>query len=1396
MIDPIPHPTRLLKIVAGLARWSLGLLLAFWLLLTIAWGALHGWIVPRIGDFRPQIQAHAARALGVPVEIGAITAHTEGLIPSIELSDVALLDASGRAALRLPRVVVALSPRSLLNGGFEQLYVEGPELDIRRAADGRIYIAGLTFAENQGDNNAAADWLFSQGEVFIKGGTVRWTDEQRKAPELALEKVDLLLRNGNWHHHMRLDATPPQEWGDRFTVVGLFRAPLLRARDGNWKHWSGQLFADFARVDVSRLRHHADVGIEVAQGRGALRAWADVQRGQIVGGTADLALADVNTTLSPELQALVLPNIQGRLGGRRLNGGFEFSTQALQFETDDGLIWPGGNVRLVHTSASGKTPEQGELRADRLDLAALAQVATRLPLGATAHDAVRTYAPKGLVDEIQANWKGPLDQLQQYQVRGRIRGLALAGEATAAAPTHLGLRGATVDLDMTQSGGKAALTVASGALVLPGVFEDPILPLDRLSADVRWQLDGGRIAVQANDVQFANADAQGEARATWHTSDASKAPHRSRFPGVLDLTGTLTRADGTRVHRYLPLSIPAESRHYVRDAVVAGSASNVQFRVKGDLHDLPFNDPKQGEFRIAARVKDVTYAYVPPPLQPANTLPWPALTELSGELIFERSSMQVRGASGSFAGRQGLRLSKVEAKIPDLSHTVVGVNAEARGPLAELLALMTTSPLGGMTGNALDKASGAGNADFQLRLSLPINDINKSKVQGSVTLAGNELRITPDTPVLSRVRGVVQFSETGFSLNNVQAQALGGSVRLEGGMKALAANAPATESAVQLRAQGTATAEGLQQTPQLGMLAQLARRASGSAPYTMTLAFRRGVPELQVSTSLQGLALALPAPLGKSAESSLPLRFETQVTRESLAGLTHASAANSGAATSPLHDQVTLDLGALGAATYVRDVSGPQARVLRGTVGVGLGIGESAPMPGQGVAANINQAKIDVDAWEEVLTQAAGATPAGRAATDIAASKAQTAPIAQEYIPTTLALRTRELTLQGRTLHNVVAGALREDTVWRANLDATELNGYLEYRPPGSPEAANGRLFARLSRVNMPQSEVTQVESLLDEQPGTLPALDIVVDDFELRGKRLGRVELEAQNRGGEGAQREWRLSKFNVLSPDASFTANGNWAVLNAAGLGPRATERRTVLNFKLDIRDSGDLLARMGMADVVKRGKGRMEGQVAWVGAPFSPDYLSMTGQINLNIESGQFLKADPGLAKLLGVLSLQSLPRRLALDFRDVFSEGFAFDFVRGDVRIEQGVATTNNLQMKGVNAAVLMEGSASIDNETQNLRVVVVPEINALTASLVATAINPVIGLGSFLAQVFLRGPLIEAATQEFRIDGTWTDPRIVRIARRARDASAAPAPIPGTTTDTAPRANPPRTGEPS
>ena len=130
--------------------------------------------------------------------------------------------------------------------------------------------------------------------------------------------------------------------------------------------------------------------------------------------------------------------------------------------------------------------------------------------------------------------------------------------------------------------------------------------------------------------------------------------------------------------------------------------------------------------------------------------------------------------------------------------------------------------------------------------------------------------------------------------------------------------------------------------------------------------------------------------------------------------------------------------------------------------------------------------------------------------------------------------------------------------------------------------------------------------------------------------------------------------------------------------------------------------------------------------------------------------------------GVLSLQALPRRLTLDFRDVFSAGFAFDFVRGDARVESGILATSNLQMKGVNAAVLMDGKVDLERQTQDLRVVVVPEFDAGTVALATALINPVIGLSAFLAQLVLKQPLIRAATREFQVTGRWDNPEIVPV----------------------------------
>ncbi len=1348
-------------------------------LIALAWIAIYGLIVPRIGEFRPQLENRLSAAMGVTVRIGTISARINGLMPTFEMSQVRLLDSLGRDALVLKTITAAVSPQSLLDLGFAQLLIEQPELAVHRNAQGRITVAGLDVTESNTqttDTTVAADWLFAQDEIVIRSGTVRWTDELRGAPPLSLTQVDLYLRNRGRRHQIRMDATPPPQWGARFNLMGDFRGPMLSQHPGDWRSWQGLMHADLPRVDVRQLRQYAQLGVDIDQGHGQLRGWLALDKGVVREATADIALADVSVRLRSDLQPLVMNTLSGRFNLALDTGSLALRTEQLGFELRSSVRWPGGNVRLALSGRDDPTKAAGEFAADKLDLAALALISDRLPLDATVHAWLSDLQPQGLMSNLQAKWQGKIDEPRQYEVQGAAQGVSLlasserSARATSTAPAtsahadsstrtmpklwHPGVRNANIDFKFNDKSGNAKLQIERGSITLPGAFEEPTVPFDQFTTELNWQLSTEQWQVQMTQLKFANADLQGDGTARWQTADPAKSGAKSRFPGLLDLQGTFARAEGTRVYRYLPMTILPSARQYVRDAVVQGKASLGSFKIKGDLFDMPFTDPAKGELRIAATITGATLDYVPRRLLPSGGLLWPALTQINGELLFDRQSMAVRGATARIAGAPSLALSKVEASIADLTQKQqVVISAEARGNAAEVVALVNTTPLLEISSKALAQTSINGQTDLKLRLLLPIGELENTRVQGTVTLPGNDVQFTPQSPALQLAKGQVLFNEKGFSVRDATARAFGGELRIDGGSRP---NASANDVSVALRAQGTFSAEGLRQAKELGYVSRIAARATGSAAYVANLSFRRGFPEIAVSSNLQGLALNLPQPLVKTAEALLPLRYDNSLIRESLAD------------GRKLQDQISLDLGSLATISYLRDISTDTPRVVRGRIGVGLAAGESvAGNDEPGVAANINFAQLDLDAWERLLS---GAATVGAKVANAVVPSAGLSNETLAYLPSVLAVRARELTIQGRTLHNVVVGGSREDLTWRANLDARELNGYIEYRQPSNNNS--GRVYARLARLSLAAATAADIEATLDQQPSSIPALDVVVEDFELRGTRMGRVELEALNRESAGV-REWRLSRLYVSMPEAQFNATGNWALIGAQQSAVRSERRRTALNFKLDINNAGELLKRFGQDKVIARGKGSMQGQVAWMGAPWAMDYPSMTGGFGINVESGQFLKADPGIAKLLGVLSLQSLPRRLALDFKDVFSEGFAFDFIRGDVKIDQGVAFTNNLQMKGVNAAVLMEGSANIARETQDMKVVVVPELNAGTASLVAAAINPAIGLGTFLAQLILRRPLIEAATQEFQISGSWADPQMVRVKRNSISPATQP-----------------------
>jgi uncharacterized protein YhdP len=602
--------------VRGLA----GLVIAAWSLLLIAWLALHWAILPHIEQWRGTIETRASQALGVPVRIGSITVRSSGWVPALELRDVTLMDAQQRPALSLPRVAAALSPGSLLalELRFEQLLVDGAHLEVRRDRTGRIFVAGLEFSAPAGaDDGSAADWLFKQHELVIRGGSLRWTDEQRAAPPLALSDLQLMVRNSLRHHDIRLDATPSAEWGERFTLVGRFTQPLL-ARSGDWRRWSGNAYANLPRADLRELRQHVALPFELSEGDGALRAWFELDAGRPRAATVDLALRAVSLRLASTVDVLTVEQVEARLIAQHGDSGTALSVRNLEFRTADGMRWPRGDVDLAWRQREGHAASGGEFTAQRLDVSQMAQVASRIPLGDALRHLLAELKPQGVVSDLSLRWDGAIDAPDRYQAKGLLSGLSLAARPSAQAHAvgRPGLRNATLKLSATEAGGEAQISLNGGAVELPGVFEDPVLALDQLNASLLWKIEPSKdapakLTVQVKDARFSNPDAQGELAATWTTGAGSDVARGGRFPGQLDLSGKLSKAVAARTGRYLPLGIPEAPRRYVERAVRGGTLANASFRVKGDLWDFPFynaRSAKDGEFRIAAKVDDVSFA--------------------------------------------------------------------------------------------------------------------------------------------------------------------------------------------------------------------------------------------------------------------------------------------------------------------------------------------------------------------------------------------------------------------------------------------------------------------------------------------------------------------------------------------------------------------------------------------------------------------------------------------------------------------------------------------------------------------------------------------------------------------------------------------------------------------
>jgi uncharacterized protein (TIGR02099 family) len=1275
--------------------------------------ALRYAILPQIENYRGDIEQMIGSAINRPVGIRKIEAHWAGLRPALSLEGFEIRDTRGQRALGFDEVEAELAWSSLWHFQLRlaRLELNEPNLLVRRDRDGRYFAAGLEVTPQAGAEDDFSDWLLAQDRVVIRNASITWQDELRNAVPLEFKRLNFQLDNSGSRHRFGFTADPPRHLAARIDIRGDFKGRDLDQLEA----WKGEIYAELDYADLAVWRTWVDYPVALPQGNGALRLWLGFARKELVSGTADVRLADVRLQLRPDLPELDLLQLEGRLAGRRLDGGLEAELRRLTLATRDGIALQPTDLKLTWLGAAANRPPQGTASANGLDLDALARLSAHLPLDDAMRARLARHAPRGRVFDLKLDWKGAPGgdggTLEKWSVKSRFEGLGLS----ALGPVP-GISGVNGGVEGNETSGSLRLDGQRAAFELPTVFAEPKLELEAFAADLDWKATVDGLQVTLKRAAFHNKDAAGEANAVWQAL--------AQGPGRLDLDARLLRGSGEAVWRYMPLAVGKDVREWLHGAIVGGKASDVTLKLRGDLYQFPFRDGKDGVFEVRGRFSEANLRY-------ASS--WPEISDIEGELLFSGQRMLITGKSGKMFG---VNLREVQAEIADLeqSEELLIVTGKAAGPTADFLRFIEASPVGERIDHFTEDMKAEGSGELDLKLSLPLRKLDNSKVDGSYRFDGNRLTVDSDLPPLTEVRGALRFSADHLEAKGIRGNLAGSPLTVD--VKT------AGDGNVQINAAGEVSVTALRRQFPHPLLDHLA----GSAKWSGNIRVRKKYAEVKLSSNLVGLSSSLPEPFNKPATEAMAFSLERKPPPEPApsrpANLRTATAAvtRAPAPATPVQDMLEIGLGRALRFQLVRRHDANPAVITRGLLAVG---DVSASLPERNLSVAVNLPRVNLDFWRSLVDGQTNGNGSAREEPSFPAL-----PAVQ------FDLRATDLILMEKSFHEVHISGIKPESSssTRFELKSRELAGNFEWNSAGS-----GKLSGRIAQFSIPEAVATPavMQARASEVIERIPALDITVDQLSFKDHALGTVRIAAENREGY-----WN-ARVDAKNDDGTLEATGRWR--------PSPTQPDTRIEFKLGAKSIEKLLARVGYPDTVRRGSANLSGSLSWYGSPFTLDYPTLNGSFKLDAAGGQFVKLEPGVGRLLGILSLQSLPRRITLDFRDIFSDGFAFDSIGGQFAVTRGVMETRDLQIQGPSAKVLMSGTVNLGAETQNLKVRVQPAVGE-TLAVGAMIANPIAGAVVWAAQKLFKDPLDQAFAFEYGVTGSWADPKVEKIGQAPQKAA--------------------------
>jgi uncharacterized protein (TIGR02099 family) len=774
----------------------------------------------------------------------------------------------------------------------------------------------------------------------------------------------------------------------------------------------------------------------------------------------------------------------------------------------------------------------------------------------------------------------------------------------------------------------------------------------------------------------------------------------------LGFSTTIDAIDVAQLPKLYPTELMGlKTKDYLINSLQQGKIEGAQVIWHGAVNAFPF-EQNQGVFQAQLKVADGKLKFASP---------WPALSNFDINLLFENKSLTMTSQKGQLLD---VTLTDLSAHIPELAaNAVLNIDANAQADGQQVTDLMLQSSLGDTLGKTLQQVKVSGPVKTQLHLYIPLTG-EKMSVKGKVLLVKNQVELPSLDILLEQTDGTVSFINHKITTNGLEAQLLKQPIKLS-----------FTGAQEDKGYQANININGdWQVTPLLESFSDgLTKYLSGSSNWTadiaLTLPTQGYEYTAQIFSELTQLNSDLPSPFSKASAQSLPLVVTSQ-------GNERASSI-----------KVTLgqDVEFNGNLPH-QDMQFSRAH---------LAIGQSDMMGmGLGFSVSANLIELDVSAWYETINTLLNDLPDNNDKTLLEA-------------PKRIFIKADNTLFASQRLTGLEVVAKNTSDSWLFDINAKETRMevalYKDWLNKGVDIKADFIEFtewqdSRTGKVEALSTAPIKFAANID----TLPPVSFSCIRCRFLDNDLGKIDFDL-SRSATGM----KIDQVRLKNAHGLFYGSGDWFLSNG--------QSSTRLKGEFSSSDFGAFLKDLKLDSGIKDSKASSKFDLSWRRAPYEFNFETLNGQIDWRLTDGYLTEVSDQGSRIFSLLSLDSLVRKLKLDFRDIFSKGFFYDKINGSVQLENGTAYTQDTLVDGGAGEITMEGYTDLNAQQLNYQIEFAPNVTSSLPVIVAWMVNPATALAALALDQMLTSAKV-ISNIKFSLTGTLDDPQLTELGRDSKEVS--------------------------